>query len=87
MIMAKRSKVEPQMPARPVPWDRYTDGQWWTLTRGTDFEQEPRNACRAARQWATGHGLRCNATVKSEKQIEIRFLRIPVRRASRAAKV
>lgn len=62
--MAERlSDDEVIVPAAPVDWSQFTDGSWWELTQGTDFEQTPARAANAFRAYCDRHDLRPNAWV------------------------
>lgn len=75
--MAKQTAA-PESPRAPyVGWARFTDGEWWELTQGQDFAQEAGKATRAARQWASVNGYRCQAhTIDDGRAIKVRFEKV-----------
>jgi hypothetical protein len=70
--MAERlSDDDVALPAPPIDWSQFTDGSWWELTRGVDFEQTPARAANAFRAYCERHGLRSNA-IQTPKGIRVR---------------
>jgi hypothetical protein len=49
--------------APQVDWSQYTDGAWWSLTSGVDFDQSPEQAANAFRMYCWRNGLRANTRV------------------------
>ncbi len=75
--MAKPTAA-PDSPRAPyVGWAAFTNGEWWELTRGVDFQQSAGQATRAARQWASVNRYRCQAHIIDEgKAIKVRFEKV-----------
>lgn len=48
---------------RRVPWADYADGRTWELIEGTDFDQDPEHARRAAIMWALRRGRSVRTSV------------------------
>ena len=57
-----------------VDWSRWATGEWWTLTRGRDYPQEPRLALRAIRSWGTRNGYRVSGVISGEDSLDVRII-------------
>lgn len=76
--MATRlSKFDRPRPTRWIDWARFADGQIHRLTQGTDFDQDPRKAGRAARGWGERHGYQvtCQTDLES-KSITLQLVQV-----------
>lgn len=77
--MAKTTEPPESTRSPYVAWAQYADGAWWELERGQDFTQGAAQATRAARQWASVNGYRCNAhTVRDGEAIKVRFEKVVI---------
>jgi len=56
-----------------VDWSRWADGDWWRLTRGPDFPQDPAKALRAIRSWGTRNGFRVSGVVSGSDTLDVRI--------------
>lgn len=59
--------------SRRVPWEEYTDGRVWELSRGQDFDQDAEHARRAVMAWATRNGWRVRTSVPDPDTLRVRF--------------
>lgn len=46
-----------------VDWSQYTDGSWWYLTAGEDFDQSPEQAAAAFRMYCWRRDAMANTRV------------------------
>lgn len=79
--MAKKIKAPAREPiARQVNWSEFADGHWWELEEGRDFDKEPRKAARAARQWGSNNGFRCQCSFPDDRPriLQIRISRVEI---------
>jgi hypothetical protein len=75
-VMAERVPGDSVTARAPqVDWSQYTDGSWWRLVSGFDFDQTPEQAASAFRMYCWRRGLQANTRV-SETDIRIRS-RVP----------
>lgn len=56
--------VQPTTP--PIDWSRYDTGKPWVLYQGVDFQQSPKAAGHAARQWGYFHGRRMTVRTRAD---------------------
>lgn len=42
---------------RTYPWQIWSNGKWWHLEKGTDFDVEPSSFKTSAKNWGKGHGF------------------------------
>jgi hypothetical protein len=56
-----------------VDWSVWADGQWWRLTQGPDFPQDPFRALRALRSWGTRNGRRISGAVSGTDTMDIKI--------------
>jgi hypothetical protein len=61
-----------EVPERPVAlartnWSRFDTGTTWELLQGEDFQQTPKAAAHAVRQWAAYHGRRVLVNVCGDR--------------------
>lgn len=67
--------IKPRRGARAVyPWNEWTDGEWWILTRGTDYTTTTRTFQTVARNYARRHGFTLE-TQRTEPGTDGTFLR------------
>lgn len=51
--------IKPKPGARAVyPWTDWTDGEWWVLTRNTDYTTTTKTFQSVARNYARRHGFK-----------------------------
>lgn len=43
---------------RLYPWETWSDGQWWQLTQGDDYQNTPRSFAAIVYKYASRNGLR-----------------------------
>lgn len=57
--MARELPEPAPITPRPIDWSQYDTGRPWELVQGEDFDQDPKAAAHAARQWGyyTGRKL------------------------------
>jgi hypothetical protein len=67
--------VDGPLPAaqRRYPWEQWSDGQVWELTRGEDFEVTAGSFRDTARGWAREHGYTARTYAVSDAVVQVQF--------------
>lgn len=53
-------------------WDKWSDGDWWHLKQGKDFDVKPASVRASANSWAEKYGYQLT-TRTTEEGLLIRF--------------
>lgn len=77
-VVSEQEVPKGRLTTPTVDWGSFADGQIWELVQGEDFHQEPARANRAARQWASHHGYRCQAHKEGTNKIRVRFDKVVI---------
>lgn len=56
-----------------MPWEDYSDGRVWELSRPDDFDQDAEHARRAAMSWAYRHDATVRTSVPSPDRLRVQF--------------
>lgn len=55
------------------PWQSWTDGQIWRLSRGTDFKVGRESMRQAVYDWARRKGMKVTVHHAGDEDLEIQF--------------
>jgi len=73
--MSQVIKTFPGVPGRPpvYPWDEWSDGRVWRLTRGEDFNSDPKSFRVLVHRTAKSRGLKARTHIESQDVFVLAF--------------